>query len=304
MNPELVVLAAGMGSRFGGLKQLESVGPSGETIMDYALYDARQAGIARVIFVIRRDLEAAFREVIGRRYERWLQVDYAFQELDALPSGFQVPPGRTKPWGTGHALLAAAAQVQSPFVVINADDFYGAEAFRLLTTWLRDQPEAASTAHAMVAFHLANTLSAHGTVARGVCTVDPHGYLRGVREHTALEPDGPHGLERTPSGEVTRFPGDTPVSMNFWGFQPSIFPELATRFEAFLRTHGQDAKAEFFLPGVVDDLITAGRASVDVLRTPDRWFGVTYREDRTEVAARIRELVTAGAYPADLWRQS
>jgi hypothetical protein len=302
MNPELVVLAAGMGSRFGGLKQLESVGPSGETIMDYALYDARRAGVRRVVFVIRPELETAFRETLGRKYEQWLEVDYAFQELDSLPPGFTVPAGRTKPWGTGHAVLAAASTVRAPFLVINADDFYGATAFRLLADWL-SWPRGPQ-AHAMVAFDMSNTLSPHGTVSRGVCEVDAQSFLVGVQEHTALEPDGAGGAqERSAAGDALPFAGDTPVSMNTWGFQPGIFRDLSAAFVAFLAEHAEDPKAEFFLPAAVDDMIASNRASVEVLRTPDRWFGVTYREDQAEVSARLRALVEAGNYPPDLWRQ-
>ncbi|MDP2875070.1 MAG: NTP transferase domain-containing protein [Holophaga sp.] len=300
MTPELVVMAAGMGSRFGGLKQLETVGPNGETVMDYSLYDAHRAGVQRVIFVIRRELETAFRTKIGDKYERWLEVDYAYQELEFLPPGFSVPVGRTKPWGTAHAVLAASSKVQAPFLVINADDFYGASAFQALTTWL--QKARSETAYAMVAFRLANTLSDHGSVARGICSVGSTHLLESVTEHTGLERDGAGALERGSQGEVHRFTGNEPVSMNFWGFHPSIFVELTTRFGDFLRTHGADPKAEFFLPGVVDALLSEGKATVQLLHTPDRWFGVTYQEDRAGVAARIQALIDQGMYPVDLWR--
>ena len=302
MSVELVVMAAGMGSRYGGLKQLESFGPSGETVMDYSLFDACRAGVKRVVFVIRKEIEAAFREKIGARYERWLEVDYAFQELDLLPPGFNVPPGRLKPWGTAHAVLAAGQQVRAPFLVINADDFYGANAFRVLSKWL-DEPRQKSMDFAMVAFRLANTLSDYGSVARGVCRVDESGRLLGVTEHTGLERDGAGALVREPGGEMLRFTGQEPASMNFWGFDPSFFPELSLRFSAFLELHGHDSKAEFFLPSVVDELLAEGRAKVQVITTPDRWFGVTYQADRDDVSARIRALVEQGVYPADLWRR-
>jgi len=304
MNPELVVMAAGMGSRYGGLKQLEALGPSGETVMDYSLFDACRAGVKRVVFVIRRELEAAFREKIGAKYERWLEVDYAFQELDLLPQGFEVPAGRTKPWGTAHAVLAAAGKVQAPFLVINADDFYGAHAFRTLADWLKEGQPEDRMAYAMVAFRLANTLSENGSVARGVCLLEEDGQLRGVTEHTGLERDGADVIERGSQGELLRFNGDEPVSMNIWGFRPSLFPELAARFEQFLRTRGTDPKAEFFLPAVIDALLREGKATVQVLQTPERWFGVTYREDREDAAARIRTLVEQGVYPADLWSRA
>lgn len=299
MNPELVVMAAGMGSRFGGLKQLEPVGPSGETVMDYSLFDARRAGVRRVVFVIRRDLEALFRERIGSRYEAWLDVAYAFQELQTLPPGHRVPEGRTKPWGTAQAVLSARDAVRAPFLVINADDFYGERAYRLMVERLRQPASDGTPAFAMVAFELARTLSGHGTVARGICAVDGEGHLQSVEEHTALEREGEGALERGPDGTV-HFSGREPVSMNFWGFTPGIFPALASGFQAFLRRN-PGLKGEFYLPAVVDGLVASRKATVDVLRTPDPWFGVTYREDREEVVARIQALVAQGAYPADLW---
>jgi NDP-sugar pyrophosphorylase family protein len=272
--------------------------------MDYSLFDACRAGVQRVVFVIRRELEAAFREKIGSKYERWLEVDYAFQELELLPPGSLVPPDRTKPWGTAHAVLAASQSVQAPFLVINADDFYGAHAFRSLTDWLTEDCAETSMAYAMVAFRLANTLSENGSVARGVCQLNEKGQLRSVTEHTGLVRDGAGVREHNSQGELQCFTGDELVSMNFWGFRPSLFPELSARFEGFLRTRGADPKAEFFLPDVVDALLREGKATVQVLQTPERWFGVTYREDREEAAARIRALVKLGTYPADLWSRT
>jgi NDP-sugar pyrophosphorylase family protein len=303
--PELVVMAAGMGSRFGGLKQLEPVGPDGETVMDYALYDARRAGVKRVIFVIRRDIEAAFRTQIGSRYERWMEVSYAFQELGDLPPRFTVPEGRTKPWGTGHAVLAARREVRAPFLVINADDFYGAEAFRILVQWLSTDRPGPTPAFAMVAFRLENTLSDHGSVARGLCEVTADGHLSRVVEHVGLSrnPNGPGAVEERTGGELRHFSGLEPVSMNFWGFQPELFPELGSRFTDFFAEWGQHLKSEFFLPSVVDQLIQEGKAEVTVLNTPDHWFGVTYKEDKTLVQERIQALIEAGAYPASLWNE-
>jgi len=303
--PELVVMAAGMGSRFGGLKQLEPVGPDGETVMDYALYDARRAGVRRVIFVIRRDIEAAFRTQIGSRYERWMEVAYAFQELSDVPPRFTPPEGRTKPWGTGHAVLAARREVRAPFLVINADDFYGAEAFRVLVQWLSTDQPGEQPAFAMVAFRLENTLSEHGSVARGLCEVTADGHLSRVVEHVGLmrNPDGPGALEEVAEGEIRHFSGLEPVSMNFWGFQPELFSELGTRFTDFFEAWGQHPKTEFFLPSVVDQMIQEGKATVTVLNTPDRWFGVTYKEDKALVQQRIEALIAAGTYPASLWNE-
>ncbi|WLT30674.1 NTP transferase domain-containing protein [Geothrix sp. PMB-07] len=301
--PELVVMAAGMGSRFGGLKQLEPVGPDGETVMDYALYDARRAGVKRVVFVIRKDIEAAFRAQVGQRYERWMEVAYAFQEMEDLPEGHAVPEGRSKPWGTGHAVLAARHEVKSPFLVINADDFYGAEAFRSLVQWLSQPVPEEACAFAMVAFRLENTLSENGSVARGLCEVTPSGQLSRVVEHAGLRrnPEGPGAVEEGPDGGLLHFSGQEPVSMNFWGFRPAFFPELGRRFRAFLETWGGHPKAEYFLPSVVDQMIQEGQAQVTVLNTPDPWFGVTYKEDKALVQQRIRALIDAGAYPASLW---
>jgi len=303
MTPELVVMAAGMGSRFGGLKQLEPVGPHGETVMDYALYDARRAGVKRVVFVIRKDIEAAFRAQVGQRYERWLEVAYAFQELEDLPRGQPVPAGRTKPWGTGHAVLAARHQVKAPFLVINADDFYGAEAFRALVQWLERGVPAIQCSFAMVAFRLENTLSDHGSVARGLCEVTPDGHLTRVVEHTGLmrNPAGPGAVEKLQEGGLRHYSGLEPVSMNVWGFRPEFFPELERRFAAFFHDWGEHPKAEYFLPSVVDQLIQEGLAQVTVLNTPDQWFGVTYKEDKALVQQRILALIEDGVYPASLW---
>lgn len=290
---DLVVLAAGMGSRFGGVKQLDPVGPGGETVMDYAVYDAVRAGAERVVFVIRRELEEAFHAQIGSRYAGAVPVAYAFQELESLPGGRVVPEGRTKPWGTGQAVLAAAEVVDSPFVVINADDFYGRRAYEGLAARLADS--STRGAYAMVAFPLVNTLSEHGSVSRGVCDV-VGGRLRSVVEHTGLSPNGNGVLDSSGA----RFTGSELVSMNFWGLQQDVFGQLETQFGEFLDQRGDDPKAELYLPAVIDRLVAEGSATVDVLTSPDQWFGMTYAADRDAVAARLAALVAAGEYPSPL----
>lgn len=298
---DLVVLAAGMGSRFGGVKQLEPVGPSGETVMDYAVLDAARAGVERVVFVIRRQIEEAFHASIGSRYEGVVPVAYAFQSLDALPGGRSVPAGRTKPWGTGQAVLAAGDVVRDSFIVINADDFYGRQAYAHLATWLA--PERAPGSYAMVAFGMQNTLSEHGSVSRGVCQV-VDGRLRSVVEHTGLVADG-HGVLDS-SG--ARFTGLEPVSLNFWGLQPDVFGRLEGQFGDFLDALGDATgsgalTAELYLPAVIDRLVSDGSATVDVLTSPDPWFGMTYAADRGAVASRLAELVASGEYQSPLvWR--
>lgn len=294
-------MAAGLGSRYGGLKQLDGVGPGGETVMDYAVYDAARAGVERVVFVIRREMQREFHERCGRRYAGRLEVVYAFQELTELPAGASPPPGRLKPWGTGHAVLCAAASVRAPFIVCNADDFYGAEGYRLLADFLRAPADAPPERHAMVAFELRRTLSEHGTVSRGVCETTADGLLHSVREYTRIEarPDG--ARHAGPDGERV-FTGHEPVSLNLWGFRTGLFDELRPRFERFLRERGgSDPAAEFFLPAVVDELVREARASVRVLRTSARWFGMTHREDRARVTALLGELHARREYPPCLW---
>lgn len=296
VKPALVVLAAGLGSRYGGLKQLDPVGPAGETLMDYSVFDALRAGFARLVFVIRRDMAAAFQEQVGVRFESRLPVSYAFQELDQLPAGYTVPAGRTQPWGTAHALWCAADAVRTPFATINADDFYGADAFRLLARHLQsDTPD-----YALVGFTLRHTLSEHGRVARALCQVNGASYLRAVVEHTALEWNGDHARD-TSFGHEIRFTGDEAVSMNLWGFHPTVFALLEGQFREFLQRHGLDTKAECYLPDAVSALVRNGQAKVKVLRTAASWFGVTYREDRPRVMTGIQRLIAQGDYPERLW---
>lgn len=302
-EPALVVMAAGIGSRYGGLKQVDPVGPSGEIVLDYAVWDALRAGFAKVVFVIRRDIEDVFREKVGRSIERRVPTEYVFQRLDDLPTGFSVPEGRTKPWGTGHAVLTARDAVAEPFAVINADDYYGPGSFRVLADFLRGARQTGGAAeYAMVAFRLANTVTAHGHVARGVCTADGEGYLKTIVERTRVETfEG--GIRFTEDGGKSWTPiaGDTLVSMNMWGFTPGFLDELGGRFPKFLESCADAAKSEYFLPSVVNDLIQEGKARVRVLPTEEKWYGVTYQEDRPALKAFIREQVAAGRYPERLW---
>lgn len=290
---ELVILAAGMGSRYGGLKQVDPMGPGGETVLDYAVYDARRAGFRRVVFVIRRDFEDIFRAKVGARCARILDVDFAFQELTDLPTlvlnARSLGSERQKPWGTGHAVWCARRQVQGPFAVINADDFYGEDSFRQLAAFL--QAGGPPTRYAMIGFRLDQTLSEHGAVSRGVATV-ANGRLVGLEERTGIQTaDVGHGKLR----------GDEIVSMNCWGFTPAVFPQLEGGFAQFLRERGTDPKAEFYLPAAISALVAAGQAEVRVLPTQARWFGVTYREDRHRVVAAIDDLIRGGGYPPRLF---
>ena len=276
----LLVMAAGMGSRFGGVKQLAPVGPGGRVILDYSLLDARRAGFDRVVFVIKHAIEQEFRETVGRRAEALLDTAYVFQELTALPAGLSVPDGREKPYGTGHAVLCARDSVNTPFAAINADDFYGADAFARMADFLRNEDGTG-----MVGFRLGNTLTENGTVSRGVCRVE-NGCLLGVTEHTAL--DRQCGL-----------PMDTPVSMNFWGFRPSFFDVLDQAFVRWFSSCPDPKKGEFYLPSVVDEQIQSGKERVRVLDTDSRWYGITYREDLPTVRAAIRRMTDEGIYPDD-----
>lgn len=304
-KPVLVIMAAGIGSRYGGgIKQLAKVGPSGEIIMDYSIYDAKRAGFEKVIFVIRRDIEADFKEIIGDRISREIEVAYAYQDPDDLPSPFTRPADRTKPWGTGHAILACRELIDAPFAVINADDYYGYEAFRKIYQFLADAPETRDGHYhfAMAGFVLGNTLSDNGTVTRGICQVDADGSLMGVQEtkDIARGADGHiHGVYQGQSCEPKE---SDLVSMNFWGYTPDFIGELERRFVTFLAGIPEgDIKAEYLLPIIVDDMLKEGVVTVDVLPTNDTWFGLTYAEDRDSVAGRLKELAENGTYPNPLF---
>jgi hypothetical protein len=300
MNLTLAILAAGIGSRYGGLKQIDPVGPSGEIVVDYSIFDARRAGFNKVVFVIRPDIEKDFRAAIGNRIEKQIAVDYVFQRLDDLPAGRAVPAGRVKPWGTGHAILACRDAIRESFLAINADDFYGRASYEHMAAFLRATAPG-FPAYAMAAFTLRNTLSENGTVARGICEVNAHGFLAGVTERTKIERDGDGARMTLEDGATLVFTGNEPVSMNIWGFTPTLFPFLSEQFAAFLDKSAGDLKAEFYIPTVVDSLIHSGRATARVLQTPDKWFGVTYPADKPVVVAAIRALIDAGAYPEPLW---
>lgn len=302
MKPTLLVLAAGMGSRYGGLKQIDPVGPSGEIIIDYSIHDALAAGFGKVVFVIRRDIEYEFKKHVGERYESLTDVRYAFQELDDLPAGFTVPDGRVKPWGTGHAVLTAKSAIDEPFAVINADDFYGGGGYRLLAERLSSARDVdGSGDYCMTGFTLRNTLSDHGSVSRGICRTGDEGFLEDVEEITNIERDGDGARYVNDAGTAVKLTGDEIASMNMWGFTPSIFDHLSVMFEAFLRERGAEPKSEFFIPTVVNELITSGQATVKVMESPDSWFGITYREDKEKVVASVAELVEDGTYSKKLF---
>ncbi len=301
---DLVILAAGMGSRFGGLKQVQPVGPHGELIIEYSIFDALRAGFDRLVLVIRKDIEADFRATIGRRLESRMAVEYVFQEIDDVPRAdggrSETAPlplaARTKPWGTGHAVLAARDAVKRPFAVINADDFYGAAGYRALAAHF-----AASSDYALVGYPLRQTLSEHGTVSRGICAIEDPGRLRSITELTKIEKTADGARYTGADGITHRLSGEETVSMNFWGFTPAVFPQLQGLFEEFLAARGGDPKAEFYLPTALSDLNQRGAANIALLRSEDAWFGITYREDLPTATNAVRELVATGRYPAPLW---
>ena len=304
-NTALVIMAAGIGSRFGGgIKQLEPVGPNGEIIMDYSIHDAMEAGFNKVIFIIRRDLEKDFKEIIGHRIEKLLPVEYAYQELEDLPAGYEVTPGRTKPWGTGQAVLSVKGMVDGPFLVINADDYYGREGFRRIHDYMAEHMDSQSENYdiCMGGFVLSNTLSDNGTVTRGVCQVDEEGYLTNVTEtyNIQMKEDGLHATDE--SGAPVTISPSQPVSMNMWGLPASFVQELEKGFPVFLDNLKEgDIKSQYLLPKIIDNLVQNKKARVTVLDTPDKWFGVTYREDKQAVADAIRGLIQSGVYKEKLF---
>ena len=303
-KPVLVIMAAGMGSRYGGLKQMDPVDENGHIIMDFSIYDAIRAGFEKVVFIIKKENEALFKECVGDRVAKKLHVEYVFQDLHNLPEGYIVPEGREKPWGTGHAVLSCLSAVDGPFAVINADDYYGREAFQIIYDFLTTHQDDEKYQYTMVGYYLKNTLTENGHVARGVCIADEEGKLTGITERTRIEKhaDGPAYTED--DGETwTKLPEDTIVSMNMWGFTSSILQELNNRFARFLEENlrKNPLKCEYFLPFVVDELLKENKAEVTVLKSPDRWYGVTYKEDKPVVVEAIKNMRFAGLYPQGNW---
>lgn len=294
----LVILAAGMGSRFGGMKQVAHVGPSGEFIIDYSCYDAIRAGFDKIVFVIKKENLEIFRETVGRRVEKHVRVEYAFQEMNDIPEGREVPEGRIKPWGTGHALLAARSCVSDPFATVNADDFYGAETYRIMADFLGN---AAPMHFAMAGYRLSNTLTENGTVSRGICNADAEGMLLDITERTSVRPAG-DDAEFEEDGAWIPVSGDSIASMNFFGFTPEVFDFAAAEFNNFLGSIKDPLKSEFYLPSVASLAMNAGLATVKVCPTPSRWYGVTYAADRAGLESKIREMIDKGLYTSDLWR--
>ncbi len=300
VKPTLLVLAAGMGSRYGGLKQIDPVGPSGEAIIDYSIYDALRAGFGKIVFVIRKDIDKEFKASFGDKFSRQIPVEYVYQELGNVPDGLAYTPERVKPWGTGHAVLCSAPAIDEPFAVINADDFYGPKAYQELFAYL-SQLENEHTNHCMVGYRLENTLSDHGYVSRGICQSDGAGWLTNVIERTHIEKKNDQIFFQDHHQEAFPLSPDAIVSMNMWGFTPSIFDQHQHQFVDFIQEHGQNPKAEFYIPTVVNTMIKRNEGKVKVLTSGDKWFGVTYKEDKPIVEQNLLVLIDKGIYPSKLW---
>jgi dTDP-glucose pyrophosphorylase len=297
MKPTLVIMAAGMGSRYGGLKQMDPVGPNGETLLEYSVYDALRAGFGKVVFIIQHDFAEAFKTSVGARFESKIKAEYAYQELANLPQGFPVPEGRTKPWGTGQAVLSCRDLVNEPFAVQNADDFYGADAYQTLAAELTGMMPGESC---MVGYRARNTLSPHGPVARGICTT-VEGYLSGVVERFQIQANAAGMIQYDHEGQAADMSGDEVCSMNFWGFSPALFDTLEEKFINFLEAQGKELTSEWYIPEIVDDMINNGQTRVKVLASDSQWFGVTYPEDRPTVVASLQAMHDKGDYPGTLW---
>jgi UTP-glucose-1-phosphate uridylyltransferase len=300
MQPNLIILAAGMGSRYGSLKQIDRFGPSGETIVEYSIYDALRAGFDKVVLVIRQNFADDFREIVLNKAMKKADISFVFQELDNLPKGFSLPADRVKPWGTGHAVLMAAGKVNSPFAVVNADDFYGAQSYRIMADFLSQSQNKTPEEYCLVDYRLNNTLSESGYVSRGICNVNNDNYLTDITEHKKISRNGNEISSLTESGKII-LTGKERVSMNLMGFLPSMFDHLQQQFTAFLDLNSGNKDAEFFLPSAMNEVIKSGKARVKVLPTMEKWFGVTYREDRDMVMNSLKRLVEQGIYPKSLW---
>jgi NDP-sugar pyrophosphorylase family protein len=298
MKPTLLILAAGMGSRFGGLKQVEPVGPNGEAIIDYSIFDAIRAGFGKVVFVIRESFADAFKEKFGDQLAGKIEVEYVFQELDNLPKGFSLPEGREKPWGTAHAILVAKDVINEPFCALNADDFYGFNAYKVMAGFLKTSEN--QNEYSMVGYQLANTLSDFGSVSRGICEVNQNDELKSIVETKKIFKRGNLIISEEPDGSEKQLTGNETVSMNIWGFKPSIFPVLEEKFIQFLKAEIDQPKSEMYIPSVVFEMIEEGEATVKVLKTDSPWFGVTYKEDKPAVVNKIKSLVEKGEYPAEI----
>ena len=306
-KPVLVIMAAGMGSRYGGLKQLDPVDNDGHIIMDFSMYDAKRAGFEKVVFIIKHEIEEEFKEHVGKRMEKYMDVAYAYQNIDNIPEGYEVPEGRVKPWGTGHAIMSCIDVIDGPFAVINADDYYGRHAFQMAYDFLtKNQDQDGVYQYMMVGYKLENTLTDNGHVARGVCVTDEDGYLKDINERTHIEKkDGGAAYTEDDGATWTALPMDATVSMNMWGFSASILKELKDRFPLFLEKNIEKnpLKCEYFLPFVVDELLGEKKATVKVLKSMDKWYGVTYKEDKPVVVAAIQNLKDGGLYPQRLWEE-
>lgn len=300
MKPTLFILAAGMGSRYGGLKQLDGLGPSGETIMDYSVYDALRAGFGKIVFVIRHDFEDEFREKVVKKYEGHVPVEVVYQDIKKIPEGYEVNPERSKPWGTNHAVLMGKDVIKEPFAVINADDYYGAESFQILADFLKGV-EGKKDEYCMIGFKIENTLSENGGVSRGLCEVSPEGNLTGVTECHGIQRKGDGLVQTLADGSETSFPEGANVSMNMWGFTPDYFGYSEKAFDKFLAEHSKELKSEFYIPTVVNNLIEQDKIKLKVLETPSKWFGVTFAADRPATVAQFEKLVEEGVYPQKLF---
>ncbi len=301
-KPTLLVLAAGMGSRYGSLKQIDPVGPSGETIIDYSIYDAKRAGFGKVVFIIRKSFEQDFKDIFISKLQPHIPVEYVFQELDKVPAGITFSPERTKPWGTAHAILMAKDVIHEPFAVINGDDFYGADALKTMADHLNSLTEATQTLYSLVGYQVGNTMSENGTVSRGVCQADVQGNLVSVTERTNIQyTDGGIAFQET-DGTFVFLDPETLVSMNFWGFTPEYFRQTESMFIDFIKANGDSPKAEFYIPSAIDKLINSSQARVKVLKSDAKWFGVTYKEDKPLVIEKLSQLIKAGIYPEQLWK--